>query len=155
MRPRRGTPLDRSYSVLAIATLAALGAAPGPAQAGDLAVEVRGLRSSAGSVRGALWRSADGFPSEDEKAAARAEIAALAGRVVLEFRDVAAGEVAISVFHDVDGDGALDRNFLGIPREAVGISNAAIGFTGPGDFEDALIRIDENGSSVSLDLYHW
>ena len=138
-----------------IATLAALGTATGPVHADDLAVEVRGLRSSEGSVRGAIWRNADGFPTEDAKAAGRAEIPAKAGRVVLEFPDVAPGEVAISVFHDVDDDNSLDRNFLGIPREAVGISNAAIGFTGPGDFEDALIRIDETGSSVSVDLYHW
>jgi uncharacterized protein (DUF2141 family) len=43
----------------------------------------------------------------------------------------------VAVWHDADGDGELDSNFLGLPREPVGASNNATGRFGPPSFDDA------------------
>ena len=51
------------------------------------------------------------------------------------------GTYAVGVFHDVDGDEALSKNFLGIPTEPFGFSNNVRGRFGPPSFKDASISI--------------
>ncbi|MBL6715485.1 MAG: DUF2141 domain-containing protein [Pseudomonadales bacterium] len=51
------------------------------------------------------------------------------------------GTYAVGVFHDVDGDEALSKNFLGIPKEPFGFSNNVRGRFGPPSFKDASISI--------------
>jgi uncharacterized protein (DUF2141 family) len=47
----------------------------------------------------------------------------------------------VRLFHDSNGNGELDRNMLGIPREGYGFSNDA-GARGPASFEEAAVSID-------------
>ena len=51
------------------------------------------------------------------------------------------GTYAVGVFHDMDGDEALSKNFLGIPKEPFGFSNNVRGRFGPPSFKDASISI--------------
>ena len=39
------------------------------------------------------------------------------------FENVAPGTYAISVMHDENGNGKLDKSFIGIPTEGYGVSN--------------------------------
>jgi uncharacterized protein (DUF2141 family) len=39
------------------------------------------------------------------------------------FRDVPEGTYAVVAFQDENGNGKVDRNFLGIPTEKIGFSN--------------------------------
>jgi uncharacterized protein (DUF2141 family) len=52
-----------------------------------------------------------------------------------------AGRYAVRLFHDTNGNGELDVNMLGIPREAYGFSNNA-GSRGPAGFDDAAVVVD-------------
>ena len=51
------------------------------------------------------------------------------------------GTYAVGVFHDVDGNEALSKNFLGIPKEPFGFSNNVRGRFGPPGFKDASISV--------------
>ena len=51
------------------------------------------------------------------------------------------GTYAVGVFHDVDGNDALSKNFLGIPKEPFGFSNNVRGRFGPPSFKDASISV--------------
>jgi uncharacterized protein (DUF2141 family) len=62
------------------------------------------------------------------------------GQSVCEFVGVASERYAVSVFHDENSNGKLDRNLLGIPREGVGASNNAVGHFGPLKFDDAAFQ---------------
>ena len=53
---------------------------------------------------------------------------------------VAPGTYAIAVFHDENSNGKLDSNFMRIPREGVGASNAAKGHFGPPKFDAAAFH---------------
>jgi uncharacterized protein (DUF2141 family) len=46
------------------------------------------------------------------------------------------GTYAVSVFHDENSNGKLDRNILRMPKEGVGVSNNAAGHFGPPKFDD-------------------
>ncbi|WOX05895.1 DUF2141 domain-containing protein [Microbulbifer pacificus] len=51
------------------------------------------------------------------------------------------GKYAITVHHDNNANGKMDRNFVGIPKEPVGLSNGHVPRFGPPKFSKALIEI--------------
>jgi uncharacterized protein (DUF2141 family) len=46
------------------------------------------------------------------------------GKASLIFPPLPAGEYAVVVFHDNNDNGVIDHNFIGLPNEAIGFSNA-------------------------------
>ena len=111
-------------------------------------VEVGGLRSAKGQVRCGLFSSAVDFPSKN--AIAKATSSITGGQAVCEFRGVAPGTLAVSVFHDENSNGKLDTNFIGIPREGVGASNNAKGRFGPPKFRDASIEFSGGRMDIKI-----
>lgn len=73
------------------------------------------------------------------------------GEYALE--DLPAGDVALLVYLDANDNGLLDRNFIGIPTEQLGLSNAYRP-QGPPSFERARFRLDETGTqTIDVELY--
>jgi len=118
--------------------------------AGDkiLAVEVQGLRNDEGQVYCSLHRVKETFPSDAQNALKATKVRPKDHQALCVFEAVEAGEYAVSVFHDENGNGKLDTNFLGIPSEGVGASNDAKGHFGPPHFEDARFKF--SGGSVKI-----
>ena len=50
-------------------------------------------------------------------------------------------EAPLSVFYDRNGNGELDTNFIGIPKEPIALSNNATGKFGPPKYEDAVFTL--------------
>ena len=126
------------------------------AKATDLAensikVIVVGLHSNDGEVDCALFNSADGFPDDASKAIKTIKSKIENEQATCTFADVAPGDYAVSEFHDENGDGKLDRNFIGIPKEGVGASNDAAGHMGPPKFDDARFRF--NGGFAVMTIH--
>jgi uncharacterized protein (DUF2141 family) len=59
--------------------------------------------------------------------------------VKLIFTGLRPGEYAIKALHDVNGNGDMDYNMLGLPKEPYGFSNNVMGAFGPPDFDDAKV----------------
>lgn len=58
---------------------------------------------------------------------------------VCHFPTVPRGKYAIAALHDEDGDGDMDKNFIGLPTEGYAMSqNAHLDTIGKPDWEDAL-----------------
>ena len=66
--------------------------------------------------------------------------------------DVPFGEYAIAGFQDLDGNGVLTGNFLGIPREPVGFSGDAKIKFGPPKWNDAVFKFKEIDQKVFIYL---
>jgi uncharacterized protein (DUF2141 family) len=60
---------------------------------------------------------------------------------VVTFDRLPAGEYAVAAYQDINGNGKLDRNFIGIPKEPVGVSNRAKGRFGPPKWRDAKFQL--------------
>ncbi|MEM6927141.1 MAG: DUF2141 domain-containing protein, partial [Myxococcota bacterium] len=105
-------------------------------------VKVLGVEGP-GKVGCAVFRTAEGFPSDGKRAVAVAEVEAskaVDGAITCRFPDVQGGTVAVSVRHDVDGNGKLDTNLVGMPKEPFGFSrDAKLRTFGPPRFEDASV----------------
>ena len=67
--------------------------------------------------------------------------------------DVASGNIAVLVYHDENANGILDKNFIGIPRETLAISNNYQP-KGPPSFSRASFELSpENAQSIDLEMY--
>jgi len=66
--------------------------------------------------------------------------------------EVPYGTYAISVYQDENGNGELDRNFIGIPKEPIAFGNNYKPFGDP-DFEPASISFDSDYQIQTLKLY--
>ena len=69
---------------------------------------------------------------------------------VYRLDDVPAGELAVLVYVDENENGLIDKNFIGIPREPLGISNDYRP-KGPPAFARAKIAVIE-GETTSIDI---
>jgi uncharacterized protein (DUF2141 family) len=130
---------------------AATMAAATPAMAGDIRVVVTNLESAGGLVSIGLHGPSDDFPSPAAMVEGRI-VPAAAGAVTVTFRDLPPGRYAVAVFHDVDGDGALDTGALGLPAEPYGFSRNARGRFGPPDFDRAAFDLGDGAVEVRIEL---
>jgi uncharacterized protein (DUF2141 family) len=129
-----------------IAVLLAAGLAT-PAQADDVTIALQGVKKATGSIVLCLWSKEEGFPDcESGKAVKR--IVVPANATSARFDNVPAGTYAISAFHDANGNGKLDSNFLGLPLEAVGMSNNPK-LNGPPRFKPARFKL-AGSSKISI-----
>lgn len=106
-----------------------------------LEVEVVGAADGA-AVAIALYPEsvAKAFPLDDARAAVK-RVVPEAGVARVSFDGLSRGRYALSVYQDLDGDGRLKANFLGIPREPVAVSRDAKGKFGPPSFADAAFAV--------------
>lgn len=103
-----------------------------------LTLRVEGLSEVRGTLLAGIYDSAEGaFDPANSRFGKR--IPADAGPMTLRFR-LPPGDYAAAVIHDLNGNGKLDRNVFGIPREPYGFSN---GVTRP-DFEKARFTISRD-----------
>lgn len=140
-RTRRHTKWWGLALVLALGGAEAAVAADGP----EVAFQIVGLRRAQGTVRCALFASAEGFPTKPKKAVRLATSGIKGRQAVCAFETVPPGRYAAAFFHDEDVDGELDTSMLGIPQEGVGASNDATGTFGPPSFEDAAFDVTADG----------
>ena len=73
-----------------------------------------------------------------------------AGRSEAIFSGLAAGDYAVSVIYDENGDGKLNVNLFRLPTEKTGFSNNAKPRMGPPAFEKA--RFDLSAGNTTIDI---
>jgi uncharacterized protein (DUF2141 family) len=137
-------------------TLAVLWATllPATAAAADLEIAVRQVRSGAGSVCLAVYDNDTSF-MKLELATATLKVDASKGEVRFVIHNVRAGRYAVSAYHDENGNGKLDKNWLGAPAEGYGFSNDARGTRSPPRFDRAAFDFDGKADkSISFSLHY-
>lgn len=106
-------------------------------------VKVCGMRPHSGQIYMAVYAGPKSFLKADS--AIYREILPVEGdTVTFRITELAEGEYAFSVFHDLNGNRNLDVNSLGIPVEAFGFSNNPRSFFGPPTFEQAKVHLAGN-----------
>ena len=119
-------------------------------KSGTIIVHITGLKNFAGKLGVSLYNSKRGFPGKHEQAYASVlkKITSTAENVI--FEHLPYGSYALSVMHDENDNGKLDTNFIGIPKEGVGVSNnPKIGMGGP-KFNDSVFTLDTKELEVTV-----
>jgi uncharacterized protein (DUF2141 family) len=137
--------------LVGVAACGAFGQTPTPVPGENVIhVEISGLRSERGQMLCALFSSAEAFPTKADKAVARLTAKIAERQAVCDFTGVVPGTYAVSVVHDENSNGKLDRNFVGMPREGVGASNDAKGHMGPPKFSAASFRYESGRLDMKI-----
>jgi uncharacterized protein (DUF2141 family) len=116
----------------------------GGATAAELVVHVDGLPDDAGTISCGLFVDAAGFPDDDAQALTQRH-PARRGATICRYEGVPAGRAAVAVSHDRNGNGRLDKNFLGIPREPWGVSNGVRPSLRPPRHAEAAFDVPADG----------
>ncbi|BCL35804.1 DUF2141 domain-containing protein [Nostoc sp. MS1] len=89
---------------------------------GKLIVEIDGLQNKQGQVCASIFSSSQGFPSDRKRALQKQCTQISETPLTLTFDNLKAGSYAVAVIQDLNGDGTLNRNNLGMPVEPFGFS---------------------------------
>lgn len=141
----------QSNKLLAVLTLSLLGLIP--AAALDVTITVKGIRNDKGKIAALAFINQDGFPDDVPKAKAQAVVDAKQGTVTLTLKNVPAGKVAVTVLHDENGNGKLNRNIFGIPLEGVGMSGKPPNNLPP-TFKDVVFDLTKS-QKLEITLKYW
>lgn len=116
----------------------------------SLTLEFEATEYEDGSILCALYDSADNHMEDDKTFRAGSEEFE-GSKAKLVMKDLPQGFYSFSYYHDVDGNGKLDTNFVGIPKEPYGFSNGEKGRLGPPSFEDSKFKI-QNDTIISIKI---
>ena len=72
--------------------------------------------------------------------------------VVMIAVSIPPGDYAVHVYHDLDANGKMKTNFIGIPKEPTGVSNDAKGKMGPPKFKDAVLTVGADPITIPINL---
>ena len=146
----RATPggTTTAYLILALIGTTPVFAAEATAPA-DLVVHVTGFAHDRGQAVANLFREGEDVL---RKPLLQVKAKVANGESTLMFPALAYGEYAISVFHDENGNGDLDHNFLHLPAEPLGFSNGfRFGvFSGLPSFEKLRITFGAGSRPVEI-----
>ncbi|CAN5175397.1 DUF2141 domain-containing protein [soil metagenome] len=95
------------------------------AQAAELELTVQNLASGQGAVLVAVFNEEGQWLKAPVAVAKQPASTQVDGKLTLLLKDLPEGELAISVFHDLNDNGRLDLNGMGIPLEPFAFSNEA------------------------------
>lgn len=119
------------------------------ADTGTLIVEVRGLEFSEGKVRFVLFDSEENFFKE---AIAYGDLDVTDNGATWVVNDLPFGTYAVTVHHDVNDNGEMERAWYGKPKEPTGAStNPKLKF-GPPTFEKSRFEFAAAEMTLSIDV---
>jgi uncharacterized protein (DUF2141 family) len=121
-------------------------------ETGTLLILVRGFKSTEGQLIIVLYNSAENFLSEKPYKSEIREISA--NEELIKFENIPYGDYAAAAIHDINNDGKLDKNILGIPTGGYGFSNDAMDKYGPPTFLQASFVFDGRDEVRIIDLQY-
>lgn len=137
--------LLKTACLAALLTASALGPAHALAQTASVTVTVEDVRDG-GLMDIALYDSEAGWDGTGPVASRRIEIEN--GVATAVFENLEAGEYAVRLYHDENGDDVFNMNVMGIPTEGYGFSNNPFPRFRGARHDEAVFTV-EDGESVS------
>ena len=96
-----------------------------PKKNGMVKLHITGFKNNKGLTRVALFHSKHGFPNDTEYAYWKGECNIHDNESRLSINNIEYGTYAVSVYHDENNNGKLDKKWKLIPSEGFGTSNNA------------------------------
>lgn len=141
--------MNRFHPLLATAALLAFATATA-ATAGELTVNLQGIRAQGGLLKVAVVDSQDAWdgkaaPVQVDGAPPRGEAA------TFTFKDLKPGSYAVMITHDENGNGKLDTNAIGMPLEGYGFSNNPRVMRKP-TWDEARFEVTSTDAAIAVEL---
>ncbi len=119
--------------------------------AGDIHVHIVGIDEDRGTIMVELFSTSqkESFPIPRE--AIEKRVKANKHGVDVVYKDIPAGEYAISIIHDKNSNGTMDRYLIGIPKEPYGNSGEYTLFKP--NFEDSKFALSLEDINLTIKLH--
>ena len=129
------------------------GASPAVSEStGNLIINISGFPSSDGFAMVALHNSEESYEGGEASAIAKTKIMVVDRRVQVFFTNLPYGWYGVSLYHDENGNGQMDKNAMGIPKEAYGFSNNAKGFFGRPNYKDVMFQLSSAEKRIAINF---
>jgi uncharacterized protein (DUF2141 family) len=121
-----------------------------PAPQEELKIDIANIRNNKGYILISLFKDGTGYPDQADKAFRKAKVVITEKKAFVVFNDIPAGNYAVSVLHDENGDQVLNKNKLGLPKEGYGFSNNVAGAFGPPSYYRARFKYEKKNQHKML-----
>jgi uncharacterized protein (DUF2141 family) len=119
-----------------------------------IAVTVTDVRSGAGTITVDLYDDVPESFLKGKRKLSRVRAPARHGTVRLCLVAPKPGIYALAIYHDENANKKFDRNFIGLPTEAYGVSNNPGFRLGPPSHDEAAFSVGAAGIHMEIDLRH-
>ena len=117
---------------------------------GTLTAIAEGFKNDKGFAMFGLCNTAECFNNAEKNALLPQKVQIINGKATHDFKDVPFGEYAVTVYHDENGNGKLDKGLFGKPLELYGFSNNARGIFSRPDYKKAAFVLDKRDMTVRI-----
>jgi uncharacterized protein (DUF2141 family) len=145
----RGRTLKK-YTLAVLISL--LLASPAYAEIVALSIEVDGIKHSTGNLAARVYNKDNWLSDAPIMTKVLPMPSNYKGEPLQINIELEAGQYAFAVYHDVDGNGAMNKNFIGLPAEPVGLSNDHRPRFGPPRYKKAELSINADTKKISITL---
>ncbi len=118
--------------------------------AATLKIEITNVKSGHGKLWFAVFRPGEKFGEGQPSIYKILEVKSTANHAATF--QLAPGQYALAVYHDLNKNDLLDKNFIGIPKEPYGFSNNFRPKFSPPKFEDCAFELTASGKQISVKL---
>ena len=147
IKPNQGILLFVFISIFFVAASPAV-----PESTGNLIVDISGFPSSEGFAMVALHNSEASYQDGEVSAFGKIQIKLVEKKVQVVFTNLAFGGYGVSLFHDENANGKMDKNAMGIPKEAYGFSNNAKGLFGKPSYQKVMFQLNSAETQIAIKL---
>ncbi len=125
------------------------------AQTGTLKVVVRNIESYEGQLLLALYREDAGWLRDEGRFREKAIFLHEDQSGVALFEELPFGIYGLAIYHDLNANAELDKNWLGIPVEPYSFSGSPASRWRQPRFEEVSFTFRESGQEVGIVLRRW
>ena len=118
-------------------------------------VQILGLQETKGQICFSLFAKSEGFPDSNDSTLQAKCISVRDELPILTIENLDLGTYALAIFHDLNEDGKLNRNFLGIPQEGFGFSQNPEVNTSPPSFEESAVSVTDTETNLQIQLRYF
>jgi uncharacterized protein (DUF2141 family) len=117
-------------------------------------IDVVDLRSHKGQLIFGIFTTADGFPTQSEKSV-NWQIKRVDADHVVFTAQLPPGKYGASVLHDENGNGRMDKNIAGIPKEGYGVTNNPKPKFRAARFDESLFDLPSGGVRLTISVQYF
>lgn len=115
--------------------------------AAQIQVNIENIQNDSGTLFVGLFKADTGFAKKENRIkGGPVEIINRSASTI--YTDIPAGQYAVSTHHDVNSNGKIDKNLMGLPKEPYGFSNNKYGPFGKPDYKKATITVSDSDSLI-------
>ncbi|WP_231561734.1 DUF2141 domain-containing protein [Nitrosococcus oceani] len=115
-------------------------------------IKVTGIEPVEGQVQIALYNAPERWL---EESFAHVTLEVKGREIEWRVEGIPDGAYAVATFHDRNGNGKADRNWLGIPKEAYGFSNNVKAVFKPPQWNRVKFIVARPVTAISIELGYW